>query len=293
MNLIITLTSAGLDSGPFNLFSNIGDYTTAFEINVPKQDLLDGYTSNIVPDGTTTIKVQSVNSLCTNFILLPVSGTTTTTTTTETTRCSTCSVSNVTIETQIWTGCNLDTSTYIDGTLIPEVTDPTEWANLTTGAWCYYNNNPSNCTTYGKLYNWYAVAGIWNEASKTDPSLRKELGVTNYHIPSDEEWTTLTNTLEGASVAGGKLKEAGTTHWASPNTGATNESGFTALPGNYRFNNGSFSSTGSGQFWSSTEDVDIDDNPIAYNRNLSYISNAIGIGLSNKEYGFSIRLIKD
>jgi len=100
----------------------------------------------------------------------------------------------VTIGTQTWTSKNLDVATYSDGTVIPQVTDQTAWANLTTGAWCYYNNDAANGTTYGKLYNWCAVAGIHD----TDPdTLNKKLAPTGWHVPTDDEWTTLTTELGG------------------------------------------------------------------------------------------------
>ena len=117
---------------------------------------------------------------------------------------ATTSTARVTIGTQVWATVNLDVTTYSDGTAIPEVTNATAWAGLTTGAWCYYNNITANGTTYGKLYNWYAVAGIWDEASKTDATLRKKLAPTGWHVPTDAEWTTLTTFLGGETVAGGK-----------------------------------------------------------------------------------------
>ncbi|MFV8344057.1 fibrobacter succinogenes major paralogous domain-containing protein [Flavobacterium sp. XS2P39] len=163
----------------------------------------------------------------------------------------------VTIGTQTWTNANLDVTTYRDGTTIPQVTVAADWAGLTTGAWCYYNNDPANGAVYGKLYNWYAVAGIWNEASKTDPSLRKQLAPTGYHIPTDTEWTELTTFLGGANFAGGAMKETGYIHWLddnNPATNATNSSGFTGLPGGYRYSNDTFNNIGNyGLWWSSTE----------------------------------------
>ena len=150
----------------------------------------------------------------------------------------------VAIGSQTWSIKNLDVATYSDGTLIPEVTDPTEWANLTTGAWCYYNNDSANGATYGKLYNWYAVAGIYNEASKTNANQRKKLAPTGYHTPSDAEWTTLTDYLGGESVAGGKMKETDTANWLSPNHNATNSSVFSGLPGGYRNYNETFYNIG-------------------------------------------------
>jgi uncharacterized protein (TIGR02145 family) len=135
----------------------------------------------------------------------------------------------------------LNVSKYSDGTPIPQVTDPTQWANLTTGAWCYYNNTTANGTTYGKLYNWYTTLG-------------DTLCPKGWHVPSDNEWTILTDYLGGESVAGGKMKSVGTAYWNSPNTGATNESGFTGLPGGYRSNGGQFFDVGGrGYWWSSTQ----------------------------------------
>src|SRR5574344_2077997 len=104
-----------------------------------------------------------------------------------------------------------------------------------------YNNNENNVATYGRLYTW-------------DAAMRVAASIDGWHLPSDEEWTTLTTYLGGESVAGGKLKETGTTHWKSPNTGAINESGFTALPGGYRSGGGTFYDIGSnGDWWSATE----------------------------------------
>lgn len=130
----------------------------------------------------------------------------------------------VTICTQEWMEKNLDVTTYANGDAIPYVTDPLIWTGLTTGAWCYYNNDPSSNATYGKLYNWYAV---------NDP---RGLAPTGWHMPSDAEWTELENCLGGSSVAGGKMKVTGTTTWLPPNADATNSSGFAALPGGVRLN---------------------------------------------------------
>ena len=117
------------------------------------------------------------------------------------------------IGTQVWTTQNLNVSTYLDGTPIPNVTNASTWASLTTGAYCYYNNDSATyAAVYGKLYNWYAVAGIYDASSLSTPSLRKNLAPAGYHIPTHAEWTTLTNYLGGESVAGGKMKEVGTTH---------------------------------------------------------------------------------
>src|SRR5664280_2706679 len=130
----------------------------------------------------------------------------------------------ITIGTQTWMAENLRTTKYRDSTEIPNVTDNTAWDALTTGAYCNYNNTTSADTiaTYGRLYNWYAATDSRNIAP------------AGWHVPTDAEWTTLTTYLGGESVAGGKMKETGITHWISPNTGATNESGFSALPSGMR-----------------------------------------------------------
>jgi uncharacterized protein (TIGR02145 family) len=197
------------------------------------------------------------------------------------------SLPNVTIGTQVWQSTNLDVTTYRDGTPIPQVTDPNEWFNLTTGAWCYYNNDPTNGTTYGKLYNWYAVAGIHDNDPNTP---NKILAPEGWHIPTDAEWTTLTTFLGGDSVAGGKMKEIGTSHWRSPNTGATNSSGFTGLPAGLRTASGTFGIIRyDGDWWSSSEHYSAD----AWNRRLYSNDGSAGRNASEKRYGFSVRCLRD
>jgi uncharacterized protein (TIGR02145 family) len=163
---------------------------------------------------------------------------------------------------------------YRNGDTIPEVTDPTVWASLTTGAWCHVNNNPANDALYGKLYNWYAI---------TDPRGFAPIG---YHVPSNDEWICLINVWGGEIAAGGKLKEAGTSNWIAPNTGATNVSDFTALPGGYRFSNGTYLGFGEiGYFWSSVE------LPFPKAYELSYVNSAIYGATKNPTEGSSVRLI--
>ena len=149
----------------------------------------------------------------------------------------------VTIGTQTWMAENLKTTKYNDGTAIPNVTDNTTWSTTTSGAYCDYSNSSAYSNTYGRLYNWYAVAS-------TNP---KNVCPTGWHVPTDAQWTTLSTFLGGEGVAGGKLKETSTTHWLTPNTSATNETGFTALPGGYRNHSGTFGLIGNtGFWWSST-----------------------------------------
>jgi len=190
---------------------------------------------------------------------------------------------------QNWSIINLNSATYSDGTLIPEVTNPAAWAALTTGAWCYYNNDPANNAVYGKLYNWYAVAGIYNAASLANPALRKKLAPTGWHIPTDDEWTTLITCLGGEMIAGVKMKEMGTTHWTSPND-ATNTSGFTALPGGYREPSGAFIFIGgSGIWWSSSEY----DTTYGWGRALSYVAGDVIRTTGPKKDGLSVRCLRD
>ena len=148
----------------------------------------------------------------------------------------------VTIGTQVWMVENLKTTKYNDGAEIPYVADYT-WGNLQTDAYCWYNNDIANKTPYGALYNWFAA-----KSSKLCP--------TGWHVATHSDWTTLVTYHGGIDVAGGKLKEAGNTHWLDQNVGATNESGFTALPGGYRgsgLGDGTFYALGYyGWFWTGT-----------------------------------------
>ena len=177
---------------------------------------------------------------------------------------------------QMWTTKNLDVAAYRNGDAIPQVQDTSAWANLTTGAWCYYANNNANGTTYGKLYNWYAV---------NDP---RGLAPNGYHIPTDAEWTTLTTYLGGDSIAGGKMKEVGT--WLSPNIGATNSSSFTALPGGARDDYGEFYGLDElCRWWSSSED-DADN---AWRRSLDTYNGRLGRSSLDKQYGYSVRCLRD
>lgn len=185
----------------------------------------------------------------------------------------------VVIGTQVWTTKNLDVSTYKNGDIIPEVKNPILWDNLTTGAWCYYDNDPKNGAIYGKLYNWYAV----NDSRGLAPK--------GYHIPSDKEWDALIDYLGGSRVAGGKMKETGTEHWNSLNKYATNSSGFTALPGGYR--NNQFSSfyciSNYGNWWSSSEEV----GSRVFYYSLKRKGGNPKSYLNLKTNGFSVRCIKD
>jgi len=197
--------------------------------------------------------------------------------------------STVTICAQVWMTKNLDVTTYRNGDTIPQVTDPTAWANLTTGAWCYYYNDPANGPIYGKLYNWYAV----NDT--------RGLAPTGWHVASDAEWNKLVKCIDPSADttcqscsqsagAGGAMKETGTSHWLSPNAGATNSSGFAGLPGGYRDYNGTFLNVGdNGYWWSSTEST----TTVAWLRILFYFNSNVYRDNVSKSLGFSVRCLRD
>jgi uncharacterized protein (TIGR02145 family) len=186
----------------------------------------------------------------------------------------------VTIGTQVWMVENLKTTKYRDGTQITNVTDATAWFNLNigTGAYCNYNNDANNATTYGRLYNFHAVKDSRGLAPK------------GWHIPTHTEWTTLSTYLGGDNIAGGKLKETGITHWISPNVGATNQTGFTAIPGGFRSYSGFFSNIGEyGDWWSSTEYSSNE----AWSWYMYYNYSAINSINRYKTFGYSVRCLKD
>jgi len=188
----------------------------------------------------------------------------------------------VEIDTQTWMAENLKTTKYNDGTTIPLVTVNTDWAELSTPGFCWYDNDLASYKDYyGALYNWYAVDGASNGGKNLCPS--------GWHVPTKDDWATLVTFLEGESYAGSKLKEAGITNWISPNTEATNETGFTALPGGFRYHYGAFNKIGSsGCWWSS-----IGDGSTAFSLNL-YSSSEIAFSYTYfYRYGYSVRCLKD
>jgi uncharacterized protein (TIGR02145 family) len=184
---------------------------------------------------------------------------------------------SVTIGTQVWMAENLKVTHYRNGIPIAHVTDNATWDNLTSGAYCNFENNEGNGTVYGRLYNWYAsVDGLF-------------ITPAGWHIPSDAEWTTLVTYLGGETIAGGKLKETGTAHWETPNTGATNETGFSALPGGLRIAGVFDNLTEFGYWWSSSE-ISASD---ALFRDIDYAATDIFRASNNKSIGMSVRCIKD
>jgi len=188
----------------------------------------------------------------------------------------------VTIGTQTWMLENLKTTKYNDGTAISNVTDNTAWTTA-GAAYCWYNNDAATYkATYGALYNWKAV----------DPASNgnKNICPTGWHVPTDAEWTILTTYLGGETVAGGKMKESGTAHWTTPNTGADNSSGFTALPGGTRaYNDGTFGIVGNnGHWWSNSANS----TSLASDRGINYSNANAYLGSNSKQYGFSVRCLK-
>jgi uncharacterized protein (TIGR02145 family) len=178
---------------------------------------------------------------------------------------------------QLWVVKNVTTSVYKNGDTIPQVTDNTQWDNLTTGAWCWYNNDPANESIYGKLYNWYAV---------TDS---RGISPNGYHVATSTEWSTISSYLTSVGLNGGALKSLDV--WSSPNTGATNSTGFGAIPGGFRnFNGGVFSNLNlAARFWT-TEDVNVN-NGRSYA--LNYNSSTLSTFSVSKKYGYSVRFLKD
>ena len=200
---------------------------------------------------------------------------------------------------QVWTVENAEMVTYRDGTEIPQVTDATEWEGLTTGAWCYHDNDP----TKPRLYNWYAVAGIHD----TDPNTpNKEFAPEGWHVPTDAEWNTLENYLiangynyDGTTTENKIAKAmASNTGWGASNYTGTpgneqslnNDSGFNAFPEGLRVNDGSFNNEGySATFWSSSEG----NTNLAWYRSLDKVNSTLARSYFSKRFGFSVRFVRD
>lgn len=185
----------------------------------------------------------------------------------------------VKIGNQIWKAKNLDVTTYRNGDPIPMVSDNATWEKLTTGAWCYYDNDSATyAATYGKLYNWYAVI---------DP---RGLAPAGWHIPNSEEWDVLVKSLGGIRIAGGKMKETGTKNWLEPNSDASNSSGFAGLPGGYRYKSGKFYDIeASGNWWSTSAPTTTE----AWAYGLNFENGEVGTDGAYKRSGFSVRCVKD
>ncbi|MGM0650448.1 MAG: fibrobacter succinogenes major paralogous domain-containing protein, partial [Bacteroidota bacterium] len=179
---------------------------------------------------------------------------------------------------QYWMADNLRTNKLNDGTDIQLVEDNGQWSGLDTPGCCWYDNDSASyAQDYGALYNWYVI-----ETGQLCPE--------GWHVPTNDDWTELTDFLGGESVAGGKLKQMGTTYWSSPNTGATNSTGFTALPGGRRYNDGTFDSMGYNSYMWSATSISVTD---AWYRKLSYDEANMYAGSYSKKNGFSVRCVRD
>lgn len=180
---------------------------------------------------------------------------------------------------QEWMTTNLDVSSLNNGTPLLEAQTNAQWVAACSKqqpAWCYYMLGTSKVTKYGKLYNWYAVA-------------TGKLAPAGWRVPSKADWETLISNLGGFSVAGGKIKEAGLAHWVSPNTGATNSSGFTGLPGGDRRDNGVFENIGGyGDWWGSTSLNAI----FAWDIFTASSIKSVVLKDDKKCFGFSVRCVR-
>jgi uncharacterized protein (TIGR02145 family) len=197
---------------------------------------------------------------------------------------------------QTWTKSNLNVSKYSDGTTIPQATSREQWvnsANNKTGAWCYSDIIAVGGPVLGKLYNIYAVAGIYDAASLANPALRKKLAPTGWHIPSDADWSLFTTCLGGESIAGGKMKA--TDGWIEPNTGATNESGFTGLAqASLSSGNNGIQSGFSARFWSVPEnETNQNGYLVSWIRYLGYDTTDVRRFSYSNAAALSVRSVKD
>ncbi len=184
-------------------------------------------------------------------------------------------IKSVKIGNQVWMAENLNVSHYRNGDPIPTGLSKTQWESTTQGAFAIYNDDPANEKIYGKLYNWYAV----NDSRGLCPA--------GWHVPSEKEWTTLKTNLGGSGIAGGKLKA--TTNWDSPNSGATNSSGFNAFPGGFRYNETYKFNGSKGMWWSSTE-IDFDN---VWGFLMELNESDLYKSFNDKQQGVSVRCIKD
>ncbi len=206
------------------------------------------------------------------------------------------SYQTIEIGTQTWMKENLKVTHYPDGSLIPYFTDNAAWIELEDNSeddgFCYYNNNLSNeADTYGALYTWAAAMGGTAYSSNANPSGVQGVCPDGWHLPSDNEWRQLMDFLGGRMVSGGKMKEAGTEHWLSPNTGADNSSGYTGLPSGYRsYDDAEFKLLSEkGYFWSATA---YDGSRSYFNvLRYSYVQGSHNYGKNSM--GYSVRCVKD
>ena len=184
---------------------------------------------------------------------------------------------------QLWMAENLKVTHYNNGDAITHITNEEHWGSLDEGQYGVYDDEPTNANIYGNIYNWAVIGDI------------RGICPVGWHVPSDDEYTVLTDFLGGESVAGGKMKEAGLEHWNYDSDQisleATNESGFTGLPAGHRnTNSGDYIYMGFyGYFWSSTENG----SDLAWRRYLFHYSSGVARDTFGKPNGFSIRCLRD
>lgn len=195
----------------------------------------------------------------------------------------------VKIGTQVWMAENLKVTKYRNGDLISQVKDNVQWINSTSGAWCIYGDEPVNAGSYGLLYNWFAVSD------------KRDLSPKGWRVPTNEDIEILMGFLGGDVVAGGKMRKAGMNQWLFPNLGATNESGFSALPGGYRFNyesnhplrndeGGTFHTLGgNGYWWTAHQSFQL----YSWSERLFWGFADVKRDPSYANFGFAVRLIKE
>jgi uncharacterized protein (TIGR02145 family) len=191
------------------------------------------------------------------------------------------SYKTIQIGSQTWMAENLRSTKFRNGETIAEVTSNSAWTGLTTAAYSNYENTEDidQLATYGRLYNWFAIADS------------RGLAPAGWHVPTDREWEQLVNELGGMQSAGGSLKEAGNTHWTAPNTGANNSSGFTALPaGRREYTDGRFINNSFNTFWWTSSLYNPD---YSWYYQINYDFSSVIVANFHKQYGFSVRLVKD
>ena len=281
---IINNIRLGSSSGYLEVNKVANKVTQEIKVNVTQ---IGSYLISAVSNGVTFNATGDFTSIGEKIITLTASGTPTAEGNTRFTLNVTPSlsftkqvISAVTIGTQVWMKKNLDVATYRNGDVIPKVTDPAIWAGLTTGAYCYYNNDSATyAAVYGKLYNWYAL---------TDP---RGLDIQGWHVPSETEFTKLMIDYGGNETLGGKIKAAGTSLWNAPNTGATNSLSFTALPGGFRDSYGRFLNMGVQAIFGSYSSFF--ENEAKANLECNKDSEAARFQYGPKTQGLSVRLLKD
>ncbi len=282
-----TIASFNPTAGPVATAVTISgtNFSTTAASNIVK---FNGTVATVTASTATSVTTSVPAGATTGTITVTVGGQTATSTTNFTVTNTVADIdgnvyTTVAIGTQVWMGQNLNTTKYSDGTTIPLIAGGTAWSNATTPGYCWFNNDQAtNGPTYGALYNWYAVDKSSNGNKNVCP--------TGWHLPSDGDWTTLTTYLGDEGVAGGKLKEVGTTHWSNPNTGATNETGFSAVPGGDRVGSGAFPGMGVVGLWWSGTGLNTTD---AYGRAMNYNNTNVDRFNYSKFFGFSVRCLVD